>query len=213
MDLKVKTGTKTLLGLFAILLVSFCAFTLVYFTAAAYSPAHGKILPGYIPIVDPGPHPVSESPKIAPPETLDEDPLIKNLRTEKGWEKDEWCITNLDAKFISKSSLPEVKKMVSSGKLHVVINQRLGGFWGNARAFGVDVHSHIDDLTKRYNVLVKMIDLTIPLNVNIVVEWWDQFSFYRITFYDDKGKAQTREFTQEMEGKFRKAPVLQKALE
>ncbi len=115
-----------------------------------------------------------------------DDGLLKNIRVTRSWSPTGSCISTLDAKWTEPDSWPDASKMIDNGTLQaILINRDPGTGWDKARA---RVYGWSDlnrtELLSRTKPIRDLIDLAIPAEVGLVLEWWDTYSQYRIMFTD-----------------------------
>ncbi len=113
-------------------------------------------------------------------------PLLKNLRVIRTWAPTGSCISTLDEKWVKSEGFIEAKRLINANELVILGVWRSATGWGKsgAGAHGVSDLNRIESLWARAKPIMDLIDLAIPAEELIGLEWWDTYSQYRIIFTD-----------------------------
>ena len=110
--------------------------------------------------------------------------LLQNLRITRTWAPTGNCISTIDDKWVEPTALVEARALVSTGQLTVLFIKRdiMGWKKDMARVFGASDAEHASTLWMKSEPIRDLIDLAIPGEEVLTLEWWDTYSQYRILF-------------------------------
>jgi len=111
-------------------------------------------------------------------------PLLQNLRVTRTWAPTGNCISTLDAKWVEPEILAEARALTTTGQLTVLVISRdiMGWKKNEARVYGASDAEHAVSMWGRSEPIRDLIDLAMPIEGFITLEWWDTYSQYRILF-------------------------------
>lgn len=121
--------------------------------------------------------------------------LLKDLRVMASWVEEIECIGNIDAKYTGPGRGPlsgyaRVNAMLDGGLLNIIALNRSAEGWGKARShfFGQMSHEEAQAQWMVYKPIRDLLDLAIPADVPLFLEWWVGTSLYRVFFESPTNK-------------------------
>lgn len=116
--------------------------------------------------------------------------LLKDLRVMASWVEDIQCIGTIDAKYTGPgrglgSGYALVNAMLDSGVLNLIsISRGPAKGWGKVRShfWGQMSHEEAQAQWEVYKPIRDLLDLAIPSDVPVLLEWWVTTSQYRVFF-------------------------------